>query len=42
MTPLKQLLNEIEKRPTLKYVSVRKGDFTFEVDGPAAKAVAAE
>ena len=42
MTPLKQLMNEVEKRPSLKYVSVKKGDFTFEVDGPASKTVAAE
>ena len=42
LTPLKQLMNEVEKRPTLKYVSVKKGDFNFEIEGPASQAVAAE
>ncbi|MBH61296.1 MAG: carboxylase [Alphaproteobacteria bacterium] len=42
LTPLKQLMAEVEKRPTLKYVSVKKGDFSFELEGPASEAVAAK
>jgi oxaloacetate decarboxylase alpha subunit len=41
-TPLRELLKEIEKRPSLRHVTVRKGDFQLEVDGPANPAVAAE
>ena len=42
LTPLKQLMSEVEKRPTLKYVNVRKGGFALEIEGPATRAVAAE
>ena len=30
LTPFKQLLSELQRRPNLPYVSVRKGDFVFE------------
>ena len=37
LTPVKQLLSELERRPNLRYVSVRKGDFVFEYGTQAAK-----
>lgn len=42
LTPLKQLMAEVEKRPSLKYVTVKKGDFSLELEGPASETVAAE
>jgi oxaloacetate decarboxylase alpha subunit len=42
LTPLKQLMAEVEKRPALKHVSIKKGNFSFELEGPTAEPVVAK
>ena len=42
LTPLKQLMAEVEKRPALKHVGIKKGNFSFELEGPTAEPVVAK